>query len=70
MKMTNKTKMNIAEYKDFPLRPTKEQLRMFRKKMGINPDLEGMDAVKAFHEKQNIPFDEGKFNKFYTDLLI
>ena len=43
---------------------------MFRKKMGINPDLEGMDAVKAFHEKQNIPFDEEKFNKFYTDRLI
>ena len=68
--MPDETKIEIIELKEFPLRPTKEQLREIKIDMGVNPDLEGIEVVKEFHRLNNIEFDEDKYLQSYIDRII
>ena len=65
--MTNTTEIEIAEYEHFPLRPTKEQLKELRKRADIDPNLKGMEAIRAFHEKHNVPFDEENYKQIFKN---
>ena len=68
--MSDETKIRVAEYKDFPLNPTKEQLKEIRKAIGIDPNLKGLDLIKAFHEKYDPPFDEEWYQKIFNSRTI
>ena len=60
----------IAEYEHFPLRPTKEQREALMKRAGIDPNLRGIDIMRAFHEKYDPPFDEEWYQKIFNSRTI
>ena len=68
--MTNQSEIKIAEYEHFPKSPTKEQREALMKRAGIDPNLRGLDIMKAFHERYNVPFDEEWYNKIFNNRTI
>ena len=68
--MPDETKIEIIELKEFPLRPTKEQLREIKIGMGVNPDLEGIEVAKEFYRINNMQFDEDKYLQSHIDRII
>ena len=66
MKMKDKTDYKIAEYEKFPKSPTKEQLDELIKRLDVNPYLGVINAIREFHEKRNMEFDEEKYMKIYN----
>ena len=68
--MTNKSEIKIAEYEKFPKSPTKEQREALMKRAGIDPNLRGIDIMKAFHERYDVPFDGEEYNKIFSNKSI
>ena len=68
--MTNQSEIKIVEYEKFPKSPTKEQREALMKRAGIDPNLRGIDIMKAFHERYDVPFDEEGYNKIFSNKSI
>ena len=68
--MIDETEFLIAEYEKFPKSPTKEQREALMKRAGIDHNLRGIDIMKVFHKRYNVPFDEEWYNEVLRNRTI